>query len=98
VAIPFQLTAATRRLVFSTPGTYTVVPCRLPTRGSKAPPELSISVFNNADFDSFGGNYLTGYTIQSVELRDNYSPEHGTHRMKLPEAWSCRSPIPSSIH
>ncbi|HZJ16238.1 MAG TPA: lamin tail domain-containing protein, partial [Chthoniobacteraceae bacterium] len=68
-------TATTRRLVFSTPGTYTVTVQATDTAQQSASRSLSISVFNSADFDSFGGNYLTGYTIQSVELRDNYSPD-----------------------
>jgi hypothetical protein len=68
-------TATTRRLVFSTPGTYTVTVQATDVAQQSASRSLSISVFNSADFDSFGGNYLTGYTIQSVELRDNYSPD-----------------------
>ena len=68
-------TATTRRLVFSTPGTYTVTVQATDAAQQSASRSLSISVFNSADFDSFGGNYLTGYNVQNVELRDNYSPD-----------------------
>ncbi len=68
-------TASTRGLLFGTPGTYTVTVQVTDAALQTASASVAISVYNSADFDSFGGDYLTGYTLQGVELRANSSPD-----------------------
>ena len=68
-------TASSRGLIFGTPGTYTVTVQATDAAAQSASKSVAISVYNSADFDSFGGNYLTGYTLQGLELRDNNSPD-----------------------
>ena len=68
-------TASTRGLIFGTPGTYTVTVQVTDAAAQTASKSIAISVYNSADFDSFGGNYLGAYTLQGIELRDNNSPD-----------------------
>ena len=68
-------TASTRGLIFGTPGTYTVTVQVTDAAAQVASKSIAISVYNSADFDSFGGNYLGAYTLQAMELRDNNSPD-----------------------
>lgn len=67
-------TASTRGLLFGLPGTYTVTLQATDAALQTASKSVAISVYNSADFDSFGGDYLNGYALQGVELRDNNSP------------------------
>ena len=68
-------TASTRGLTFSMPGTYTVTVQVTDAALQTASKSVAVSVYNSADFDSFGDDYLTGYTLQGLELRDNNSPD-----------------------
>lgn len=67
--------ASTRGLTFSTPGTYTVTVQVTDAALQTVSRSVAVSVYNSADFDSFGDDYLTGYTLQGLRLRDNYSPD-----------------------
>ncbi len=67
-------TATTRNLTFSVPGSYTVTLQATDAASQVSTTTRSYSVYGSSGFDSFGGNYLTNYTVSNAELRDNYSP------------------------
>ena len=67
-------TAASRNLTFSVPGTYTVTIQAADAASQVGTATRIYTVYNAADFDSFGSSILTGYAVANTELRDNSSP------------------------
>lgn len=65
---------ASRNLVFSVPGTYTVTIQATDGAGQIGTTVRSYTVYNVTDFDSFGGKTLGAYTVTNTELCDNSSP------------------------
>lgn len=68
------LSPSARQLVFTTPGSYNVTVQATDASSQTAVLTRTLSVFNASDRDDFGGKILSGYNIQNMELRDNYSP------------------------
>jgi hypothetical protein len=68
-------TAASRNIVFSVPGNYTVTVQATDGDGNVASTTRTYSVFDASDFENFNGGLKGAFTIENVELRDNYSPD-----------------------
>ena len=67
-------TATSRNLVFTVPGTYGVTIQAADGASQTGAAVRTYSVYNAADFDSFGSQILGPYTVTNTKLRDNYSP------------------------
>lgn len=65
--------AAERVLTFTTPGSYTVSLQATDVAGSSTTSARVLSVHAASGFDAFNSNFLTGYTLENLELRDNSS-------------------------
>jgi hypothetical protein len=99
---PFGLTG--RRLLFSTPGIYTVTLNATDGAGSVATLNRQLSVFATSDFLSFGTGYLLpgGLTAANTELRDNDSPaswyslEDASGKVLLQIGESAAAPLDSA--
>lgn len=68
-------TLSTRTLLFSRPGSYTVTVQATDANGQNSSKSLDLTVYSESDFDSFSGDYLTGYTLRDLKLLDNYASE-----------------------
>ena len=64
-----------RQLIFSVPGSYNVSVQITDAAAQVSTITRTLSVFSANDRDDFGGTALSGYTLQNIELLDNYSPD-----------------------
>lgn len=68
-------TSSSRRIVFSTPGTYVVTVQATDGDGQVKVASRTYSVYNASNFDNFSGGFHASYTTTNVEPLDNYSPD-----------------------
>jgi hypothetical protein len=61
-----------RVLTFTTPGSYSVSVVATDADGNQSSPAVRVlSIYGGGGFDSFSENFLSGYTVENVELHDN---------------------------